>query len=148
MWNVLRHQIRNYVDNLRKNKDGTAAPQLTLRRVPVQITLQNGLAAPSSVLWGYAFLNDFNPLGVYIFSPEPFQKDQTLSITLEEPRRFFAKVKVLSSQNTKTDSKVISTPKPTHRLALEFIAQTEEEKAAFLQFAEEIKEQYLFKKSA
>lgn len=133
---------------MRKQKEEAAnGPQLTLRRVPVQITVQNGLSAPSSVLWGYAFLNDFNPHGVYVFSPDPFQRDQTLSITLEEPRRFFARAKVLSSQNTKTDSKVISAPKPTHRLALEFVAQTEEEKAAFLQFAEEIKDQYLFRKA-
>lgn len=147
MWNVLRHQIKNYVQNLKNQKEGDGNV-LMIKKVPVQLTVQQGLTAPPTVIWGYIVLNDVTPRGMYVFSTEPFKQDQSVAVTLEEPKRFYAKTKVISCQNVKTDSRVISEKTYAFRLALEYEAETEEEKAALKAFAEDIQQNYLYRQKA
>lgn len=149
MWNVLRHQIRNYVSNLRKQKDGPNGDVvLTIRKVPVQVSVQASLTGPTQIDWGYVVLNDITPNGMYVFSTQSYPKDRVVSLTLEEPRRFYARARVISSQNVRQDSHIISEKTYSYRVALEYEIQTEEERKTLREFSEEVQRVYLYKRRA
>ena len=148
MWNVLRHQIRNYVQNMKKGGSDGAASMLTLKRVPIQLAIQASLTSPVKIVWGFVALNDVVAKGLYAFTTDALPKDTVVSLTMEDPRRFFAKAKVISCQNVHVESRVISEFRFSYRLALEYEAQSDDERLGQKQFADEISENYLHRKRA
>ncbi len=148
MWNVLRHQIRNYVQNMKKGGKEDGGFSLTLKRVPIQLAIQESLTAPVKIIWGFVALNDVVAKGLYAFTTDPLNKDTVVSLTMEDPRRFFAKAKVISCQNVHVESRVISEFRFSYRLALEYDPQSEDEREGQKQFADEISANFLHKKKA
>jgi hypothetical protein len=148
MWNVLRHQIRAYVENLKKQRDNKrAGPQIHIKRTRAEIMINQGLGKPPLVYPARVVLNDLRPVGIFLFTTAAFPLNQAVAFTMEEPKRFYVNGRIRSCQTLILDRKVISEENYQYRVGIEFEFQSKAEVESVRRYCDEIY-QDIYKKAA
>lgn len=83
-------------------------------------------------------LNDFKPTGVKIYCNERLTKGQTISLTLDHPKRFFSKGVILWCEELQLSSRVITENPFNYRIGIQFTFDSEEEQKTVHDYAIEI----------
>lgn len=124
--------------------------RLTLKRVQAELKISNGTQISGNqrghVIGARVVLNDFGPKGIGAYSPEPIMVGQEVSITIEEPTRFYCRGRVTWCQME--ESRVISEAAYAYRMGIEFIFANEDEAKAIEEYCKELNREHLFKKAA
>lgn len=125
--------------------DAAAGPKTKfhMRRTSVELVLREGFGQGTQTFTGRVILNEVTPAGLYLYSTEPFFPGQEISLTLEQPRRFFARGRVISCSRADLNSRVFSTKPFPYRLAVVFDCQNVNETAAIEKYCSELHSQYL-----
>lgn len=124
----------------RRKKREKSRKNVHFRRVSAQVKILGGL---SLVHDARVVLNDISPKGMGIFSPVHLYAGQEIAITLEKPRRFYVKARVVYSQPLEGVGKVITENHFHHRIGLEFVLDSPEEAQAVTEFYEEMNRLYV-----
>lgn len=140
MWNVLRHQIRSYVEAKKKQKDAAVArPTLHMKRTGAEILVQRNAMEQGVVVKARVVLNDLTAAGVHTFSAQQIVVGSSVALTMEEPKRFYVRGKVISCQTVMLDQRVITQQTYPYRIAIEFTFQSDKERAEVQRYYEEIR---------
>lgn len=116
--------------------------QLEIRRVDAEIRqsqLSNApIVAPSRVI-----LSDFNASGVALFTTHLFPEGQEVAVTIEFPRRFFCKGRILSCHEYARDTRVLSAHGQSfrYRAIIQFIFDFEEDLAQVQRYCNDLEQQ-------
>jgi hypothetical protein len=124
----------------RRKKREKARKSLHFRRVTAQIKITGGNSCVHDVR---VILNDLSPKGLGLFSPVNLHVGQEVAITLEKPRRFYVKARVVYSHPLEGAGKVITDCAFGHRVGLEFVLDSPEEAQAVTEFCEEMNRLYV-----
>lgn len=89
-------------------------------------------------------LNDLSPGGIGIYAPGPMYPGDKIRITLTEPRKIAVEGRVIWCQNQGFGNHVISEQSFNYRVGVQFIFDTEESRQAFVQFCEDLRQNYLY----
>jgi len=115
-----------------------------------EVKISNGTqikgAQRGTVIAARVVLNDFGPKGIGAYSPEPVMVGQEVSVTIEEPTRFYCKGRVTWCQMEETH--IISQAPFQYRMGIEFIFANDDEKSAVEEYVKELSKSQLFKKAA
>jgi hypothetical protein len=132
--------------NAQKARAKGPSQSLQVKRVGAEVQSAAPLAlgekreAPFSAR---VMLNDFTAESVQIYVTRPMLQGEEFSLTLQHPRRFFVKGKVLWCRESEASGRVITAVKYTHRICLRFVFETPEEASEVQKFADEIKRLHL-----
>ena len=113
-----------------------------MKRTHVQLK-KKGLGNTESILVARLLLNDFSPRGVEVFSPEALEVGQELSITVDEPKRFFCKGRVIACHEMISDTVVLTQVPHRHRIAIEFVFDNPAEEDSVKAYWEEIRSEFV-----
>ena len=117
------------------------SPQLNyhLIKVSAEIKLQAGLGQQAQIMAASIVLNDISPSGVAAFAEGNLRLGQEIFLTLENPKRFYARGQVISCQNIEVSSKIITLNKPLgYRVGIIFKFDSESDKEEIHKFCAEI----------
>lgn len=156
MWNVPTYRIRAYVRNLRKSRKSTASakrPPLHLKRSHCELSVQNhsqnvisltGTQDQKRIVPATILLNDITPRGAFVFSSEALTPGTTISMSIQGPRRFYVKARVMTCQQIGVHGGLIheglSYP---HRIGMLFEFATVEERLAVRRYFDDLALRYL-----
>lgn len=115
---------------------------LRLPGVPVALRYAQ-LNAEPLVVEGFLSLIDFTPTGMHVFLDVPVFSGQDASVTLEKPRQFFAKSRVVSCVNYLVDSKVLCEAPLAYRAGLVFKFESDAEREEVRAFCEYLRTESL-----
>jgi hypothetical protein len=128
---------------MRKKERDRLKPHLRLQKVRAEVKVL-GKAVEPQFADCQVVLNDFNPLGVALFSSSPLMVGDEVALTLEEPKQFYIKGRIVSCQEYDATSKVISQNTFSYRIGIQFKFETEEEKAEVKAYCDQIAQESLF----
>lgn len=137
MWQT-NSRSRGSIGQKKKEKK-RAKPRVHLKRVTAELKVIGGaLGAPSQVTSARILLNDLSAKGISIFCAEAIPEGTTVGLTLEQPKRFFARGKVLYSQKIESSGAILSTDNFNYRIGIEFNFQSEEEEKEVTDFCDSV----------
>lgn len=139
---------RALADAAKKREASKRKTPRHLKRVAAQIKV---LGMPGSevdptsntVILGRLVLNDIGPRVVDLFGVKPILVGCEVSITIEHPRRFYCKGKVVACQELISDSHILSQNSFSYRMTIEYLFEDAEEQKAVREFYEEIHHEYI-----
>jgi hypothetical protein len=122
-----------------------SAAHYRMKRATGQIRTQGSAltGVPSVTADARIVLNDFSEKGVHLFSSQRFAFDEVVSLTLENPIRFFQKAKVLKCDLVIPSSKIISQDSFKYRITLKFAFDHADQKKSVSAFIKELFEKHL-----
>jgi hypothetical protein len=119
-----------------------------IRRVRAEVKTSGGLARNKTTTEVRVILSDFGPKGVGIFSGQPLEIGQEISLTLEDPKRFYVKGRVIACLEHDAGSHVISKMPYSYRIGVQFLFESAEEESQVKAFCEMIHKDYVFSQGA
>lgn len=147
MWEVPRYRIRRYLRQLRKTRaEGKkpAKPNFHIKRTRAEIKIIEGFATSRTIIQACVILNDLSPVGLMLFSPEPFQPGQKINLTLESPKLFYAKGHVTACKHMTLHQHVFGEEMFSYRVAIKFDFNSPDEEIAVRRYCQEIYNRYLY----
>jgi hypothetical protein len=121
-------------------------PRLHLHKVRAEIKV-TGHARDPQFAEAQVVLNDFSPLGVALFSSAPLMVGDEVALTLEHPKQFYIRGRIISCQEIDATSKVLSQSVWHYRIGVQFTFETEEEKSEVRAYCDFIARDVLFGKT-
>lgn len=110
-----------------------------LLKVTAEIKLQASLGESARILAASIVLNDLSPSGVAVFSEGKLTPGQEVFLTLDNPKRFYARGQIISCQDLETTSKILSSQKSFgFRVGILFKFDNEKDKEEVYRFCTEI----------
>lgn len=142
MWDVPSYRIKTYLRNMRaqqaKDRSRSKRDRMHIRRVKALVRVSSGLGAPVEIIDARLILNEFGPAGIRLYTTRPLTPGQEVSITIEEPRYFFAHARVAATQNVGFDRNIIAVEPYDYRVALLFKTHTTAEENAISSYVSEL----------
>src|SRR5258707_370967 len=92
-----------------------------LRRTTAQIKMSG---PGGEIVNARVVLNDFTAEGVELFSATPLNQGQEVSLTMEEPKRFYTKGKIVWCDRAEQSGKIISIEKFNFRVRIQFVFES------------------------
>ncbi len=130
-----------------KKRDGRKNRRFHIKRVNAEIKALATLHAPATVAQARLVLNDLGPHGLGLFASAAMLVGQEISLTIEDPKRFYVRGRIAWCQEYDADTHIL-TDYPYHfRVGIEFMFETEEEETQVRNFCEEIARDYLYGKA-
>lgn len=108
-----------------------------LKRVFGQLRLSQDLGS-NETLQCRVVLNDVTPQGARLFVPRPLEVEQWVALTLEQPKKFYITGRVVACAQNSSTGKIITNEKFDHRVTIEFIFNSDEERQAVKAFCDEM----------
>jgi hypothetical protein len=142
MWQAPNQRVRAQA-NARKRERERVRRGIHIKRVRAEIKTVGELAAPALVTQARVLLNDFSPKGVGVFAHAPIIVGQLVSLTLEEPKRFYVKGRVVWCQEYAMESHVLSETPFHYRMGIEFVFETPEEEQQVKDYCEALGHDHL-----
>jgi hypothetical protein len=102
------------------------------------------LAAVPTVAQGRLLLNDISPKGLGLFSDQPIMVGQEIALTIEEPKRFYVRGRVVWCQEADADSHILSSHPFSYRIGLVFLFQNAAEEAQVKAYCDELARDVLY----
>jgi hypothetical protein len=143
MWQAPNQRLRSVIQAKKREREKKRRP-VHLKRVSAEIRpLATKLGQAAAVTAARVLLNDITVKGLGIFSEHAMTPGQSISITLEEPRRFYVKGRVVWCQEFEGESRVLSAQRYSYRVGIQFVFQSAEEQAEVEKFLTELSEQHV-----
>lgn len=142
MWQAPSQRSRALANQKRRERE-RMRQSFHVRRVRAEIKVSQPMVQ-STRTDARVILNDFTPQGLGLFSEHAVMPGQEVSITLEEPKRFFVRGRVIWCQEYDANSHVLSQVSFKFRVGIEFVFETPEEQAAVEAYVTELNEKYIF----
>lgn len=114
-----------------------------MKRVAAQVKIGGGMGLPPQMIQARILLNDIKPTQVDIFATQPILVGQSVALTLDEPKRFYARARVVACKEVPTERKIITPVNYNFRMGLDFIIESQAEENALKDFYHEISTKYL-----
>src|SRR6185295_5501267 len=111
MWDVPRYRIRAYVRALKRARTlekESRDNRMHFKRASANIRVFEGFGSKTEFTRARMILNEMTVKGTYIFTPKPFQQGELVEVTLNEPRLFYVKGRVISCERMNPDSVILS----------------------------------------
>lgn len=144
-WNVPTYRIRSYLRRMKSTRPRHAdrgAP-IHLKRVQAQVSVIEGLAISREMVPASALLNDLSLRGIFLFSTHAFVLGQRITITIQEPKTFFIRGRVVMCKIMSLHNNVISETSFPYRLGVLFEFRSAEERVAVKKYLDEIRGKFL-----
>lgn len=135
-------QRRKAIQAARERQKHKSRKRLKLQRVRAELKILDGLE--SSLTEARVVLTDVSPAGLGFFANVSLPVGQEISLTMEHPKRFYVKARVLGCQEHDIDSHVLSRDRFSFRLAVEFIFENDEERRQVRSYCEQLQNEYLW----
>ena len=125
-------------------------PRLHIKRVVAELKLsaRANIGASTGVVSARVVLNDFSATGVGLFATEPVLVGTEVSLTIEHPKRFYCRARIVWCQEQITEGHILSQTPYTYRMGLQFVFESEEEETAVRQYYEELFSEHVFERPA
>ncbi|HUP55862.1 MAG TPA: hypothetical protein VM598_00305, partial [Bdellovibrionota bacterium] len=127
MWDVPRYRIRAYVRALKRARSARKHPrefEVHFKRVKAELRIIEGFASKTAPTPARLILNEMTPLGTYVFARSPFREGQIVELTLNDPKLFYVKGRILSCDKMNPDSVIMSEDPVPYRVAIAFTFQS------------------------
>jgi Tfp pilus assembly protein PilZ len=115
-----------------------------LKRVQAEVKTVGGLGVPSTVTLARVILNDLTPKGIGLFTSSPMMVGQEIALTIEDPKRFYVRGRIVWCQEVANVNKVLSEHPFSYRIGIEFVVGSPEERQAIKTYCEELSRDYLY----
>jgi Tfp pilus assembly protein PilZ len=149
MWQAPNQRIRALAQQKKREREKRGKGRLYLKRVVGELRLPaETLGGTSQTMLARVMLNDLSVKGVSAFSPEQLQIGQPVQLTIDQPRKFFVRGRVVWSQAVGQESHIISTTPFSYRIGIEFQLTSPEEEAEVRRFVEELARDFLMPQAA
>jgi hypothetical protein len=145
MWQAPNSRVRAIAQAKKREKERNRRP-LHLKRVVGEIKVTGGLGQTPTVTQARVVLNDFSPKGVGVFSNAALEQGQEISLTLNDPKRFYARAKVVYCQEYGSESHIVSEQSYQFRVGLQFLFENDEEKKEVEKYCEELMKAHILPK--
>ena len=147
MWQAPNQKTRSFGSSKKRNKDRLDR-HFHLKRVQAELKILGVLDAPPKLFEARVLLNDLSPKGLGLFTIEPLVIGQEVALTLEEPKRFYIKARVVWCNEYDSDTHVLTDHAFSYRVGLEFSYETQEEEKGVIDYCEELAQKYLYGRAA
>jgi hypothetical protein len=151
MWDVPRYRIRAYVRALKRARTlekEARQNRVHFKRAHANIRVFEGFGSKTEFTRARIILNEMTVKGTYIFAPKPFQQGELVEVTLNEPRLFYVKGRVISCERNNPDSVIVSEEPVPYRLAVVFEYQSLYEKEMVKSFLQQLAMEELYPAAA
>jgi hypothetical protein len=139
MWQAPNQRARALAQARRREKERAKKP-MHLRRVVGQLKAANNEEAANARV----LLNDLTPKGMGLFCSKPMMVGEEVSLTLEQPKQFYVKGRVVWCQEYSVDSHVLSKVSYSYRVGIEFIFDTDEDRKTVEDYCAELMKKHVF----
>lgn len=148
IWQSAANQRATRLKRIAEKRDREKfAPKVHMRRVrgeiktvgPFRARNRNKGAAEVRIV-----LSDFSPVQVSFFAPTAFDVGQEISLTLEDPKRFYVKGRILFCQEHDVHSHVLSDTPFSYRIGIQFLFESAEEEKQVRAFCDLVHREYVF----
>jgi hypothetical protein len=106
-----------------------------LKRTTPSIGLGSTNTAPITVR---AFLHELTPTDLLFFSTERIPAGESVAISLDGPKKFFVKGRVMLCMEVPSETSIVTSPKYSYRVRMEFQFASEEERLEVQNYAHEL----------
>jgi len=113
----------------RRERSRTEHP-IHLKRTQGEIRRSQSFDQGTDTIPCRVVLNDFSPEGINVFSDRPLAIGQSISLTIEDPKRLYFRGHVAWCKNISSHHTVISPVRYEYRVAIRFDFATPKEKHA------------------
>ena len=103
-----------------------------------RVTATIRLDSSRQVVEGRVFLNDLSPKGVGCFVPVSFEKGDSVSVVIDEPKHLFVKGQILWCKPYNLESKVLSNEHFPFRIGIKFQFDSDKEAEAIQTYCSEL----------
>ena len=135
----------------RKRDSDKGRPRLHIKRVVAELKLgsrTNIGASTGGIVSARVILNDFGSTGVGLFAAEPILVGSEVSLTIEHPKRFYCRGRVVWCQEQITEGHVLSKTPYTYRMGIQFVFESAEEEHAVRMYYEELFREHVLERPA
>ena len=136
MWQSSTQRSRALIAEKKREREKRRSP-IHLRRVMAQLKISEA-DGTASLIDARVVLNDLSVKGLGIFTMQPLLVGQSISLTLEYPKRIYIKGRVIWCQEIDSSSHVLSETSYQFRMGLQFVFATDEERIAVKSFCDEV----------
>jgi hypothetical protein len=141
MWQPPNQKARAQQAQKRRER---ARPKLQLKRVGAEIRIGGGLGKKAEIVRCRLFLNDIQPHQISFFSGHPLLVGTELSITIEAPKSFYVKGRLVVCAEYNRDSQVISEHAHRYRNTVELEFENEEQAAEVKSLCQSLASDHLY----
>ena len=137
MWQAPSQRVRALTNAKKRERERQRRP-IHIKRVVGQLKIMGALGTEPVIAEARVLLNDMNTKGVGFFCGVAIAHGQEISLTIDEPKRFFIRAKVAWCQEFNTESHVLSKVSYAYRIGVHFIFASPEEEKAVADYCDEI----------
>lgn len=142
MWDMPNYRVKTYLRNMRSQQNRerlkSIRQRLHLRRAKALIRINDGLATATDTIHARVILNELQATGIRIYSSSQLRPGQEISITIEEPRYFYARALVTWVDDVGHDRKILTQNPLNYRVGLRFITRNQAEERAIAAYVNEL----------
>lgn len=132
MWDSYGYRSRQRPQKSNRNRINK---KLRIPQVKASIKVTHSPDGPQ-VLEGGLSLIDFAPEGLTLFIEAPIAVGEEVSVTLEQPKQFYARGKVVSCANYLRNSKVLCESRRSYRVSIRFEFESDVEREEIKRFCD------------
>jgi len=145
MWQPPNQKARAQQAQKRRDRE-RAKPKLQLKRVGAEIRMSGGLGKKAEIVRARLFLNDIQPRQISFFSSQALLVGTELSITIEAPKPFYAKGRLVTCAEYNRDSQLISEHAHRYRNTIELEFESEDQAAEVKALCQALATEHLYTK--
>lgn len=115
-----------------------------IRRIHAELRTVAGLGQPALVQEIRLLLNDLSPKGIGVAGNQKLDIGQAVAITIEQPKRFYVRGRIVWCREMETSGKIISTNPFNFKMGIEFVYDSPEEEKAVAEFCDAVANDVIF----
>lgn len=138
MWQAPNQRLRAIANQRKRDRQRMSKKFLHVKRVLAELKIMGALNSPPVVAQARVLLNDFTPKGLGFFSTHALTPGSEISFTIEAPKRFYIRAKVLWCQEHDGKAHVISETPFAYRAGIQFLFENEDEEKRVRKYCEDL----------
>ena len=115
--------------------------RLHLQRVRAELKVVGEIKAATEA---HVVLTDIGTEGLGLFASKPLPVGQQIALTIEYPRRFYVRARIISCQEYDVESHVLSRARHSYRVGVMFLFANAAERRQVEQYCELLRRDYFF----
>lgn len=143
MWQAPNQRVRAIASAKKREKERNRRP-IHIKRVQAELKVVGTINTTPHITQARVLLNDLSPKGLGLFAANPIMVGQQIALTIEEPKRFYIRGRVIWCQEHDADSHVLSPTPYSYRIGIEFVFESREEEQQVAAYCDEIAKNHLF----
>ena len=143
MWQAQNQRLRAIASQRKSEKERLSKKYLHIKRVLAELKVAGSLNDPPLVAHARVLLNDITPHGLGFFSTHALTPGTEIGFTIESPKRFYVRARVVWCQEYDAGSHIISETPFAFRAGIEFIFENDEEEKRIKQFCDDLSAEHV-----